>query len=65
MLQVELRVNGQLIDYIDIINRATLVEGDFKCRYEIRHQGKSYECIHKRSDGALVLVKKAINKIKS
>ncbi len=76
MLQVELRVNGILIDYIDITNivdASTLLAIEAMqqkppvakppSRYKVQH-GQNYTALdHHREDGALALAAKALTAI--
>lgn len=70
MLQVELKINGNMIGYISITNIENYVGRNVhasysdKCEYAVDYISKDghEHCAvqHSRSDGALVLVKKSI-----
>lgn len=68
MLQIELRVNGCIIDFIDIVNvtdscnvRPKILD---MALYEVRYQGNTYGFAHKRKDGARECAKAALEAIK-
>ena len=68
MLQIELSVNGCIIDFITVVNvtdscnnRPKILDMDL---YEVRHHGNLYGFAHKRSDGARECAKAALEAIK-
>jgi hypothetical protein len=68
MLQVELRINGVIVDYVDVVNvtdscnaRPKLLDMQL---YEVRHQGNIFGFAHKRSDGVRECAKAALEAIK-
>lgn len=60
MLQIELSVNGCIIDFIDIVNVGTSYD---KATYEVSYQGKRFGFIHNRTKGAVVCAMKALQAI--
>ena len=67
MLTADIRVNGILVSYLYIVNEKMEDEkGRYRYRFE-RYEPDSEivkgEVCHKREDGALVLIKKVIQKI--
>lgn len=62
MLQIELKVNGCLIDFVDVVNVSSEQE---PATYEVIYQGKRFGFKHNRSEGALVCAKKALEAIEN
>lgn len=71
MLQVDLRINGVLVDCIDIVNTGTILEirnateNDYDCLYTVNRintKGKT-EVVHNRKDGAIKLAALALTAI--
>ena len=69
MLQLELRINGVLVDFVDIrriTDLGPLVKQELKdslACYQIRHGDELKSVVHDRNDGALVLAAKALAEI--
>jgi len=66
MLQIELKVNGCIIDFVDVVNVTALCERSKSLDehlYEVRYQDKKYGFGHNRSNGALVCAMKALEAI--
>lgn len=62
MLQIELKINGCLIDFVDIINRSKQLK-DRKSIYEVIYKGKKFGFTHARPEGAVVCAMKALQAI--
>lgn len=65
MLNVEFKVNGQLVGYMNVHNESTFPDNEDKCRYSFKFvsdQGvkRATDIIHLRSDGLERLVEKCL-----
>ena len=65
MLQVELRLNGQLIEYVDVINQGLTLDGTHG-KYTKYHvsQGRNQRTVyHNQEHGAMVLARLALESL--
>lgn len=69
MLTVDLKVNGNPVGFLSILNIGSIEEDEALCAYEVEYyvptKGlKKTTIMHKQSDGALMLVMKAMEELK-
>lgn len=62
MLQIELRINGVLVEFVDITNEGRTLPGTQGqyVHYSVSHGRQTRTVFHKPSDGALVLSRLAL-----
>ncbi|MCP4537760.1 MAG: hypothetical protein GY832_11505 [Chloroflexi bacterium] len=62
MMQIEVRINGVLIEFVDAINTGLLAPGpDDDCIvYSVRWKGREFSVLHRPEDGAMKLAALAL-----